>query len=99
MAQTRKSPKEPGPRWAKKPRPGRGEIGRNDRWPSDYGHRQQQEKEDHPLSAGRMKRKSSKALANVDEQRALSLGARVLQKPVRGEEAAFLARIDEWLTA
>jgi hypothetical protein len=68
MAQTRKSPKEPGPRWAKKPRPGRGEIGRNDRWPSDYGHRQQQEKEDHPLSAGRMKRKSSKALANVDEQ-------------------------------
>jgi hypothetical protein len=68
MAQTRKPPKEPGPRGEKKPRPSRGEIGRNDRWPSDYGRRQQQEKEDHPLSAGRMKRKSSKALANADEQ-------------------------------
>ncbi|MBI3543813.1 MAG: response regulator [Deltaproteobacteria bacterium] len=38
-------------------------------------------------------------LANIDEQRALGLGARVLQKPLRGQEAAFLERIDEWLTS
>ena len=69
MAQTRKSPKEPGPGREKKPRPGRGKTGRSDRWPSDYGSRQEQEKEDRPLGAGTMKKKKpSKALANVDEQ-------------------------------
>jgi hypothetical protein len=68
MAQTRKSPKESGPRREKKPPPGRGKTGRSDRWPSDYGRRQEQEKEDLPLSTGRMKKKSSKALVNVDEQ-------------------------------
>ena len=68
MAQTRKSPKESGPGRQKKPRPGRGETGRSDRWPSDYGHRQQQEKEDRPLSSGRMKKKSAKALANVENR-------------------------------
>jgi hypothetical protein len=68
MAHTRKSPKESGPRRENKPRPDRGKIGRSDRWPSDYGRRQEQENEDHPLGAGKMKTKSSKALANVDEQ-------------------------------
>ena len=68
MAQTRKSPKESGPGRQKKPRPGRGETGRSDRWPSDYGRRQEQEKEDRTLGAGGMKKKSAKALANVDEQ-------------------------------
>ena len=68
MAQTRKSSKDLGPRRDKKPRPGRGKTGRSDRWPSDYGSRQVQEKEDRPLGAGTMKKKPSKALANVDEQ-------------------------------
>ena len=68
MAQTRKSSKDSRAGRGKKPRPGRGKTGRSDRWPSDYGHRQQQEKEDRPLSSGRMKKKSAKALANVDEQ-------------------------------
>jgi len=53
---------------AKTARPGRGQSGRSDRWPSDYGRRDAQEKEDRPLRGGRMKTKSSKALANVDEQ-------------------------------
>jgi hypothetical protein len=51
---------------AKKARPGGGQSGRSDRWPSDYGRREAQEKEDRPLRGGRMK--ASKALANVDEQ-------------------------------
>ena len=52
---------------AKKARPGRGQSGRSDRWPSDYGRREAQE-EDRPLGGGRLRTKSSKALANVDEQ-------------------------------
>jgi len=68
MAQTRKSPGASGPGRQTKPRPGRGETGRSDRWPSDYGRRQEQEKEDRTLGAGGMKKKSAKALANVDEQ-------------------------------
>jgi hypothetical protein len=66
MAQTRKSSKNSGRQ--KKPRPGRGKIGRSDRWPSDYGSRQEQEKEDRPLAADTMKKKPSKPLANIDEQ-------------------------------
>jgi hypothetical protein len=68
MAQTRESLKESGPGRQKKLRPGLGETGRSDRWPSDYGRRQEQEKEDRTLGASRMKKKPSKALANVDEQ-------------------------------
>ena len=49
-----------------KPRPGREETGRSDRWPSDYGRRQAQEKEDRPL--GKVKKTSTKGLQNVDEQ-------------------------------
>ena len=68
MAQRRKSSTASvGPGSAKKARPRRRESGRSDRWPSDYGRRQDQEEEDRPLT-GRMKRKPSKALANVDEQ-------------------------------
>jgi hypothetical protein len=68
MAQKRKPPTAlVGPGSAKKARSGRRENGRSDRWPSDYGRRQDQEKEDRPLK-DRMKEKSSKARANVDEQ-------------------------------
>jgi hypothetical protein len=51
---------------AKKPRPGRGDSGRADRWPSDYGRRQPQEQEDRPVSA--QKKKSTKVLENIDKQ-------------------------------
>ena len=69
MAQRRKSSTTSvGHGSAKKGRPGRRESDRSDRWPSDYGRRQDQEKEDRALSACSMKKKSSKALANVDEQ-------------------------------
>jgi hypothetical protein len=52
---------------SKKPRPGRGETARSDRWPSDYGRRQVQEKEGRPVS-GALKKKASKTLENADEQ-------------------------------
>ena len=66
MPQPRK-PSRSGKR-ANKPRPGRGLTGRSDRWPSDYDRRQAQEKEDRPLGTGQLKKKSTKALENVDEQ-------------------------------
>ena len=68
MARERKSATSLRRGSAKKARPGRGQSGRSDRWPSDYGRREAQEKETRPLDAGRMKTKSSKAVANVDEQ-------------------------------
>jgi hypothetical protein len=68
MVQRRKSSTASvGPGSEKKARSGPRANGRSDRWPSDYGRRQDQEKEDRPLT-GRMKKKPSKALANVDEQ-------------------------------
>jgi hypothetical protein len=68
MARERKSATSLRRGSAKKARPGRGQTGRSDRWPSDYGRREAQEKEDRPLGAGRMKTKLFKVLANVDEQ-------------------------------
>jgi hypothetical protein len=68
MPQPRKSSRTARREPSNEARPGRGQAGKSDRWPSDYGRRQEQEKEDKAVHGGRSKNKPTKALENVDEQ-------------------------------